>query len=73
MVCMAVLVFIDGLRGGVTFLLRAGVGSLEVSSEYSWCLRLLYEVLLERLSAYLSLWLLRAGGDLPRETSVEES
>ncbi len=35
MVCIAVLVFIWGLRGGVTFLLRAGVGSLDVSSEYS--------------------------------------
>jgi hypothetical protein len=34
-VCMAVLVFIWGLRGGVIFLLRAGVGSREVSSEYS--------------------------------------
>ena len=34
-VCMAVLVFIKGFRGGVTFLLRAGVGSLDVSSEYS--------------------------------------
>ena len=55
MVCMAVLVFIKGLRGGVIFLLRAGVGSLEVSSEYSCCLRLLYDDLLARLSTYLSL------------------